>query len=48
MLFILSETSTCSCGNPEGQVGGGGVGNGGNIEWKEKCDLNGKLFKKNH
>ena len=48
MLFILSETSTCSCGNPEGQVGGGGVGNGGNIEWKEKCDLNGKLLKKNH
>ena len=44
MLFILSETGTCTCAGPEG----GGVGNGGNIEWKEKCDLNGKLFKKNH
>ena len=44
MLFILSETSTCSCASPEGQVGGGGVGNG-NIKWKEKCNLNGELKK---
>ena len=42
MLFILSETSTCTCAGPVG-----GVGNAGNAEWKEKCDLNGKLLKKN-
>ena len=42
MLFILSETSTCSCATTEGQVVGGRVGNG-NIKWKEKCNLNGEL-----
>ena len=43
MLFILSETSTCTCVSTEKPVER--VGNGRNGKWKEKCNLNGELKK---
>ena len=55
MLFVLSETSTCTCKSTEILIVAGDIGKQNNYEsvpskreigkWKEKCDLKGEFPK---